>query len=163
MTSNAVVTPAHEPRSPELQRLVRFVEGITLQDTARMAEVYTEDAWFKDPFNEVRGIGPITQIFAHMFSQVDAPRFVVHETLAQGPSAMLTWDFEFGFRRPLRSGPQRIRGCSHVRFASDGRVCFHRDYWDVAEELYEKLPGIGGLMRWMRRRAALPATGRLDC
>ena len=35
-----------------------------------------------------------------------------------------------------------------------GRVAFHRDYWDAAEELYEKLPGLGGLMRWLKRRAA---------
>jgi hypothetical protein len=41
-------------------------------------------------------------------------------------------------------------------FAPDGRVIRHRDYWDAAQELYEKMPVIGGLMRWLRRRAALP-------
>jgi hypothetical protein len=30
----------------------------------------------------------------------------------------------------------------------------HRDYWDAAEELYEKLPVIGVLMRAMRSRLA---------
>ena len=35
----------------------------------------------------------------------------------------------------------------------DGRIVMHRDYWDVAEELYEKLPLIGALMRWLKRRA----------
>jgi len=29
----------------------------------------------------------------------------------------------------------------------------HRDYWDAAEELYEKLPGIGAFMRFLKRRA----------
>ena len=28
----------------------------------------------------------------------------------------------------------------------------HRDYWDAAEELYEKLPLLGALMRWLKRR-----------
>ena len=65
------------------------------------------------------------------------------------------WDFEFTFRRPLPATPCVIRGCSHVRYAADGRIAFHRDYWDAAEELYEKLPGIGVLMRWMRRRGAV--------
>jgi steroid delta-isomerase len=27
----------------------------------------------------------------------------------------------------------------------------HRDYWDAAEELYEKLPLVGALMRWLKR------------
>ena len=37
--------------------------------------------------------------------------------------------------------------------ADDGRIRLHRDYWDAAEELYEKLPVLGHLMRWLRRRA----------
>jgi hypothetical protein len=38
-------------------------------------------------------------------------------------------------------------------FNQDGKVVIHRDYWDAAEELYEKLPVVGGLMRWLKRRA----------
>jgi hypothetical protein len=91
-----------------------------------------------------------------MFEQVDAPRFVVTEALVQGSSVMLTWDFNFSFKPPLRVGPQCIRGCSHLRLDANGRVVFHRDYWDTAEELYEKMPVLGGLMRWLRRRASLP-------
>jgi hypothetical protein len=29
---------------------------------------------------------------------------------------------------------------------------YHRDYWDVAEELYEKVPVLGGLLRTIKRR-----------
>ena len=47
-----------------------------------------------------------------------------------------------------------IHGASHLQFDDNGRVAVHRDYWDAAEELYEKLPVVGGLMRWLRRRAA---------
>ena len=28
------------------------------------------------------------------------------------------------------------------------RVCYHRDYWDDAEVLYEQLPFVGALMRF---------------
>jgi hypothetical protein len=48
---------------------------------------------------------------------------------------------------------QCIRGATHLRFAADGRIAMHRDYWDAAEELYEKLPVVGTLMRWLKRRA----------
>jgi hypothetical protein len=43
---------------------------------------------------------------------------------------------------------------SHLKFAADGRVVYHRDYWDAAEELYMKLPAIGTLMRGLRRMLA---------
>ncbi|RPH44588.1 MAG: nuclear transport factor 2 family protein [Burkholderiales bacterium] len=136
-------------------RVVAFYESISSADIARLGELYAADAFFKDPFNEVRGVPAIARIFEHMFVQVDAPRFKVRETVAQGDSAFLVWDFEFAFRRPLPAGPRRIRGCSHLRFDADGRVAFHRDYWDAAEELYEQLPAIGVLMRWLRRRGAV--------
>ncbi len=143
-------------RPDQVARVVRFYETITPEHLGRIGEIYAENALFKDPFNEVRGIAPITRIFTHMFEQVDSPRFVVRETVAQGDAALLTWEFEFAFRRPLPAGRRRIRGCSHLKFDATGRVAYHRDYWDAAEELYEQFPVLGGLMRWLRRRSAVP-------
>ena len=114
---------------------------------ARFPEFYAEDAWFKDPFQEVRGVAAIQRIFAHMFRQVEEPRFVVGERLADDRSAMLVWEFRYG-------RGQCIRGVSHLRFAEDGRIAYHRDYWDAAEELYEKLPVLGILLRRLRRALA---------
>lgn len=135
-----------------LVRLIDFFEGITPGNLGRLAEVYAGDVWFKDPFNEVRGIDEVTRIFTHMFTQVDAPRFVVTGSVMQGDQAFLTWDFLFRMKRFSRD-EQCIRGASHLRFAADGRVEFHRDYWDAAEELYEKLPVLGALMRVLKRAA----------
>ena len=47
-----------------------------------------------------------------------------------------------------------MRGASHLVLDPQGLIVLHRDYWDAAEELYEKLPVVGALMRWLRRRAA---------
>ena len=47
-----------------------------------------------------------------------------------------------------------MRGGSHLRFDAQGRIALHRDYWDAAEELYEKLPVLGALMRWLKRQRA---------
>lgn len=135
-----------------LARLIAFFEGVAPDNVGRLAEVYTGNVWFKDPFNEVQGIGEVTRIFTHMFAQVDAPRFVVTGSVLQGDQAFLTWDFLFRMKRFSRD-EQCIRGASHLRFAPDGRVAFHRDYWDAAEELYEKLPVLGALMRALKRAA----------
>ncbi|MGX9699716.1 nuclear transport factor 2 family protein [Janthinobacterium lividum] len=133
-----------------LVRLVAFYEHLSLEGLAQLGSVYAPDAHFKDPFNEVVGHAAILAIFEHMFVQVDAPRFVVLESLGQGEQAFLTWEFRFRMKR-LVSGEQCIRGATHVRFDRQGRVVLHRDYWDVAEELYEKLPVLGPFMRMLRR------------
>jgi len=133
-----------------LQDVIRFFESIDPGTVSRLADVYTDAASFKDPFNEVVGIEAITKIFSHMFEQVDEPRFVVTGSVLQGDQAFLTWDFLFRMKRFSRE-EQCIKGATHLRFADDGRVCLHRDYWDAAEELYEKLPVLGSLMRGLKR------------
>ena len=46
-----------------------------------------------------------------------------------------------------------MRGATHLVLDAQGRILLHRDYWDAAEELYEKIPLVGALMRWLKTRA----------
>jgi steroid Delta-isomerase len=131
-------------------------ENLSRDKVSLLRELYAHDAWFKDPFNEVTGIDAICKIFDHMFDQVQNPRFVVKDVVAQGQDAFLTWDFLFSSARmksAAANGSQLIRGASHLKFGADGKIVYHRDYWDVAEELYEKIPVLGAVMRFVKRRA----------
>lgn len=137
----------------QVAALVDFFEKLQSADVARLKDFYASDAYFKDPFNEVRGVPAIERIFVHMFEALEQPHFIVTGRVMQGRECFLVWDFRFRFRRFDRSTWQTVRGTSHVRFSAEGWVEFHRDYWDAAEELYEKLPGVGALMRWLKRQA----------
>lgn len=134
-----------------LDALIRFYEELSPVSVERFGEFYSADAYFKDPFNEVRGIPAIQRIFRHMFGQVAEPRFVITERLVDGGGAMLVWEFHYRVRRWGKGQAQVMRGVSHLRFAAGGKVDYHRDYWDTAEELYMKLPALGALMRGLRR------------
>lgn len=138
---------------PRVARIVALFEAFTPADIDRLGTFYTLDARFKDPFNDVQGLAAVQQVYRHMFVALDAPRFVVRDILVQGDQCFLTWDFLFHFKRYSRA-PQTVRGSSHLLLDPVGLITQHRDYWDAAEELYEKLPVLGGLMRWLRRRAA---------
>lgn len=138
-------------------RLVQLYEQLTPAHLARLCDYYAPDARFKDPFNDVRGVPAIAQIFAHMFASLEQPRFVVTQQLVQGEQAFLTWEFHFRMRRWRARVPQCIHGASLVHFDAQGLVAQHRDYWDTAEELYAKLPVLGALMRWLRKAGAAPA------
>ena len=139
--------------SAAVQRLVQFFEQLQPQDLPRLSELYAEDARFKDPFNEVQGLAAIERIFTHMFEALDSPHFIVSERIMQGQQCFLVWDFRFRFKRFDTTSWQSVRGGTHLVFNDAGLVTLHRDYWDAAEELYEKLPVVGGLMRWLKRRA----------
>ena len=136
-----------------VQRAVSFFEHLSPADLPQLGALYAIDARFKDPFNEVVGVPAITAVFEHMYRSLESPRFVVLDIVASGDDCFLTWDFLFRFKRFSPQLDQRVRGATQLRFAADGRIDLHRDYWDAAEELYEKLPAVGAFMRWLKRRA----------
>jgi steroid delta-isomerase len=145
------MTRRHE--DPRVARIVALFEALAPADVARLAQFYAPDVWFKDPFNDVRGVPAVQRVFEHMFETLDEPRFVVRDVIVEGDQCFLTWDFLFRFKRFDRA-LQTVRGGSHLHFDAQDRVRVHRDYWDAAEELYAKLPVIGALMHWLRRRAS---------
>ncbi len=134
-----------------LDELIAFYENLGVADVERFGAFYAKDAYFKDPFNEVCGLPAIQRIFAHMFRQVDAPRFRVEERIVADNGAVLVWTFHYRAPSLAGGGDQAMRGVSHLRFDAEGMVNYHRDYWDAAEELYMKLPAVGWLMRGLRR------------
>ena len=135
------------------EQIARRFETLTPQSLPQLASLYTEGARFKDPFNEVFGTAAIIHIFAHMFESLHEPRFVVTQRIVDGAQLFLVWEMHFRFKRFDTTSPQVIRGGPHLTLTPDGRISDHRDYWDAAEELYEKLPVVGGLMRWLKKRA----------
>ena len=132
--------------------LVRFFETLTPQSIAEFPEYYAADCRFRDPFNDVKGIPAVTAIFQHMFERLDAPRFLVRERVVDGVRVMLTWDLEFHFRSWRPQVTQNIHGASLITLDTAGLVAVHRDYWDAAEELYEKLPLLGALLRMLKQQ-----------
>ena len=132
--------------------LIAFFEQMKVQDLATLERQYTEDAFFKDPFNEVRGLAGVRRVYAHMFESLDAPRFEVLESVIQGPQCFLVWNCLFRLRG--QATERCIHGSSHLRLADDGRISYHRDYWDAGEEFYEKLPLLRSVLRWIKRRVA---------
>ena len=134
-----------------IDALVHFYESLTADCVGDFNSYYAEDAYFKDPFNEVRRLEDIREIFARMFRQIADPRFIITERVGDGSGLVLVWDMSFRMRSWKPRKLHVIHGVSHLRFRGDGKVTYHRDYWDTGEELYAKLPLIGSAVRFLRR------------
>ncbi len=131
-----------------LDKLLDWYATLTPESVRRVAEFYGPGAHFRDPFNDVRGTSAIERIFDHMFDVTDNPRFIIKDRMLQDNQGFATWIFEFD----LRGKHYTVEGSSHIWFGPDGLVTNHRDYWDAAEELFEKLPVLGKLVRHLRKR-----------
>lgn len=149
----AAPTLPSPPMPVSVADIVAIFEGLTADGPAgpgALARIYAPEARFRDPFNDVTGLAAIQAIFEHMFRTLDAPHFIVHRTVGADAHVFLTWDMRFRFRSLQRGRDQVIHGATHLERGPDGRILVHRDYWDAAEELYEKLPVVGSLMRGLK-------------
>jgi len=131
-----------------LDKLLDWYENLTPQNVGRVSEFYAANARFRDPFNNVWGIPAIQRIFEHMFESTVGPRFVIRQRMLEDDQAFVTWTFEF----ELLGKHYTVEGASHITFDQHGLVSTHRDYWDAAEELFQKLPVVGGFFKLLRRR-----------
>ncbi|MBT0569341.1 nuclear transport factor 2 family protein [Curvibacter sp. CHRR-16] len=139
-----------------LERITRYFETLQPQSLELLESIYHPQAQFKDPFQQVQGLAAIARIYQHMFSALVQPRFVIQHRLGDAQQCFLTWDFHFAVQRGARRWDVVIHGSSHLLLDDLGRITQHRDYWDVAEELYEKLPVLGSLMRWLKQKGQTP-------
>lgn len=136
-----------------LAQTIAAFESLTPDSIVGLERIYAPEARFIDPFNDVQGLAQVQAVFRHMFETLEQPRFVVTGQVVDGDQCFLLWDFHFRFRSFRRDTAQTLAGTSHLRFDSLGRITLHQDYWDAAHGLYQKMPVVGALMRWLRRRA----------
>ena len=114
--------------------------------------IYADAVVFKDPFNEVKGVEAVHKIFAHMYENLDNPRFVITEYIGTQDTAYVKWDFIFRFKGEKEENS--FEGVSRLEMNADDRVISHTDFWDAAEHMYEHLPLLGSLLRFVKRKIA---------
>lgn len=117
------------------------------------ATIYANDATFKDPFNEVFGIEGVYKIFEHMYATLDYPRFIIKEYLQKENIVYVQWDFIFHFKNEKEE--RSFEGMSRLELNVEGKVVRHTDYWDAAEHVYEKLPLLGAILRFIKRKISI--------
>jgi ketosteroid isomerase-like protein len=131
-----------------MNELSDWYQKLTIESLEDITKFYAKDAFFKDPFNEIRGIGKIKHIFVDMFHQLQDPRFIFLDTIVQDEQAFITWDFHFS----IKSKKYKIHGSSHLKLNELGQIVYHRDYWDVGEELFLKVPIIKNIYGLVRKK-----------
>ncbi|SIS36693.1 nuclear transport factor 2 family protein [Insolitispirillum peregrinum] len=139
----------HAEMSSRLAVYARAFETLSPGTVADLLALVDPAVRFKDPFNDVTGRAAMGRILQHMFDTTDQPRFVVHHQALDGSTGYLRWTFH---ARIKGIGDWSVEGMSEVRLSGDGLVLAHVDYWDAAEQFYERLPLLGAVLRWIKRR-----------
>ena len=135
-----------------LKELTKWYENLKEGSLDEIDLFYDENVFFKDPFNEFNGRDKLMKVFAHMFENLENPHFVILDTIENSDGAFLTWDFYL----KVKGRRQNIHGSSHIKYNKENMIVYHRDYWDVGEEILLKIPFMKFMYSYIQKKIALP-------
>ncbi|GAB5993073.1 nuclear transport factor 2 family protein [Aeromonas enteropelogenes] len=135
-----------------LARFVALYQQLDRQQLHRLSEVYADEVIFIDPAHRIEGLAALSDYFAALYQRLAYCRFVITSQQQQERQAWLGWTMTFSHPR-LRGGkPVTVEGATRLEFDEQGKVCLHRDYFDLGAMLYEQLPLLGSLVRTIKGR-----------
>lgn len=139
----------------QLQQYAAALESLSAESLPHLGDLVSAEIRFSDPFHCIQGQRRFMAVMSDMFTRLEYVRFHVHQIAPvsdthHSPGGFLYWTFTANSKI---TGEFSFNGVSRIALDSAGRVNVHEDYWDSAE-LYQNIPGLGVLVRWLRRKVS---------
>jgi hypothetical protein len=148
---------APAPDSPEEKAAVARFEAFlsdlstgTIKSSIRT--VYAPKLFFNDTLKTIRDVDTLEKYFLASDDSMASYGLKIEQAVSTPEGVFVRWRMDVVFRRFHKGQVQSSIGITHVRFNKDGLVAYHQDYWDSGSNFYEKLPILGGLIRYVKSR-----------
>ena len=136
-----------------LENFVEVYQKLNTNNLALLSSIYHEDVIFIDPLHQVEGLSDLHKYFAALYENLTQCDFVIHEVIFDGNQAAIYWHMAYKHPKLNRGKEVFVSGSSRIS-GEDNKVIYHRDYLDVGTMLYEQLPVIGRIIKWIKAKAA---------
>ena len=119
------------------------------EDTER---VYAPDAYLNDTLRTLHGSPAIREYFLRTAKGLDSISVRFDDVAVSGHDYYFRWTMETRMKNLAPGRTVRTIGVTLVRFDGEGRVILHQDFWDSAQGVWEHVPVMGSVIRWIRER-----------
>ena len=101
-----------------------------------LLDLYHPDVVFIDPIQRSEGIEAFAAMMRSFAARSSHLRFTTLRSAQDGDHLFLTWSLALQIgRSPMLT----IEGCSEIELR-EGRIIFHRDYWDLLGSAFSAAP-----------------------
>ncbi len=115
-------------------------------------EFYGADVKFIDPIGEINGIEDMIKYYRNLYQNVISIKFDAVDNFEKVGEKVFVWQMHLKHKKVGGGEPIVLDGVSVLKY--DGsKVVYHRDYFDLGAMIYEKIPVLGSLIRWIREKA----------
>ena len=135
-----------------MKDFLEVFNSLSSDNLHRLEDIYTSDVHFIDPAHEIRGLASLRSYFEKLYTNVVSIDFDFHEPLQRGQSGYVQWVMDFSHPRLNGGRSIAVPGASFLRFTTEQKASYHRDYFDLGSMLYQHLPVLGTIIRSINRR-----------
>jgi len=140
----------------QLINYLECLQNLRAESIEPVLELITDDFKFTDPFNAIDGKLGYQAVLRAALEDSREMQFKITKIIREDSTAFLTWDYSFlAANKTLGAKRILIQGMSEIRIAESGLISYHKDYWDVASTVYERIPVLGYVLKFLRKRIAV--------
>ena len=138
--------------SRPLDRFKNMFNQLDKNHLELLEQIYTPDVKFRDPVHTLNGLPALRDYYSRLYEGVLSCQFTFEAEVIESQQGMLAWVMRFQHRRFRAGETLELSGISQLQFLDDGRVHNHRDYFDMGEFIYERVPVLGSVIRTIKKR-----------
>lgn len=117
----------------------------------RLDGFYAQDVIFEDPVTKLQGLPALKAYYAHAYKNVESIRFDFEDIFNEGLVFGASWKMHLKVRGLNGGREYSVPGFSKLVFDKEGLVKSHRDYVDLGDMVYERLPIQGLILAGIKR------------
>lgn len=135
-----------------MEKFLQMYNELSSENLHLLQDVYSSDIQFIDPAHEINGLEHLSEYFSALYQNVNSINFEFKDVMRQDSSCYLQWDMTFRHKTFARGKAIVVSGTTFLQLNDDEKVCYHRDYFDLGEMLYEHLPLLGRVLTTIKKR-----------
>ena len=137
-----------------LKQIEKAFNGFDGKNVEKLNDFYADEVEFHDPIVNIKGLPELKKYYAHAYKNVKSIHFDFKDVVDHAPKCAATWEMKMAVKGLNGGRAYVVHGISHLHFNDEGKVIYHRDYLDLGEMLYEKLPLQGFVIRSIKKLLA---------
>lgn len=136
-----------------VDKFITVFQRLSAKNIDLIDTIYHQKITFTDPIHKVEGLLNLKQYLAHLYQNLSQCDFDITEVIASGNTAAIYWQMHYRHPKLNKGKLITVNGSSHLKM-QDNLVIYHRDYLDLGEMLYEQLPFMGRVVKWIKEKAS---------
>lgn len=132
-------------------KLEAFYSDLSYESLDAIADIYHESVTFTDPVSTFSGLPSLTSYFEKLLVSTESCLFDIKTVDQCADHIYVVWTMIVRHPRINKGQTYTVDGVSIIK-VKDERIIYQRDFYDMGELMYERLPILKQLILFVKKK-----------